>query len=218
VADVRGPDVLLIIEIADTTLRLDPAGWYGEPRVIHPETAIAAEFAPGLRLRLADFSQLIGLAPCGGGGTPSPPALRRARTPLYRPKLFSGPSMRPEFLARRAAMAGGHHSGGHHSGGHHSGDYHHGEMDIAEHKSVFGGFMKVTEWGAVLIAASVAMFTFAFAIGLGWWTGLIVYAVICVLAGLIMKMGGAWWVTTAITVVLLGVGGAITMGLLALAG
>lgn len=107
-------------------------------------------------------------------------------------------------------MAGGHHSSG--------GDYHRGAMDISDQKSVFSAFTRITDWGSVMIAASVALLTFAFAMGLGWWTGVIVYAVICVAAGAILKMGNAWWVTTAITVGCLGVGGAVTMGLMALGG
>jgi hypothetical protein len=107
-------------------------------------------------------------------------------------------------------MAGGDHHGG--------GDYHHGAMEISDHKSTFSGFMKVTEWGSVLTVMCVAGITFAFAMGLGWWTGLIVYVVVGAAAGAILAMGGAWWVTLAISTVLLGVGGALTMGLMALAG
>jgi hypothetical protein len=108
-------------------------------------------------------------------------------------------------------MAGG----GHHHGG---GDHTHGAMDIKDHQSTFSGFMKVAEWGSVLTVMSVAFLVFAFAMNLGWWTGLIVYVIIGAIAGAVMKMGGAWWATLAISTVLLGVGGAITMGLLALAG
>lgn len=110
-------------------------------------------------------------------------------------------------------MAGGDHHGNAHGGG-----YHHGAMDVAEHKAAFSGFLKVTEWSSALIVMCVAGCTFAFAMGLGWWTGLIVYVVIGALAGAVLRMGGAWWVTLAISTVLLGVGGAITMGLMAMAG
>jgi hypothetical protein len=109
-------------------------------------------------------------------------------------------------------------AGGEHHTGAHTSDYHPGEMDISEHKATFSGFMKITEWGSILTIAGVGLLVFAFAMGLGWWTGLIVYAVICVAAGLILKMGPAWWATTAVSVVLLGLGGAITMGLIALGG
>jgi hypothetical protein len=109
-------------------------------------------------------------------------------------------------------------AGGDHSSSHSSGAYHPGEMDISHHKATFSGFLKVAEWGTILTVASVGLLSFAFAMGLGWWTGLIVYAVICGGAGLVMKMGPAWWATTAVTVFLLGVGGAVTMGLIALGG
>lgn len=107
-------------------------------------------------------------------------------------------------------MAGGHNHG--------ASDYHPGEMDISDHKSTFSGFLKVAEWGTVSVIQWVGLATFAFAMGLGWWTGLIVYVVVGAAAGAIMKMGPAWWVTLALTTVALGVGGAITMGLMALGG
>jgi hypothetical protein len=109
-------------------------------------------------------------------------------------------------------------AGGDHSSAHSSHAYHQGAMDITDHKATFSGFLKVAEWGTILTIASVGLLTFAFAMGLGWWTGLIVYAVVCAGAGLALKMGPAWWATTAITVVLLIIGGAITTGLIALGG
>jgi Uma2 family endonuclease len=95
VADVTGAEVLLIIEIADTTLRLDlrKADIYarggvreywlvdverrrvlvhrldgascGEPSVIAAEEIVAATLIPGLKLRIADFARLME-APGGG--------------------------------------------------------------------------------------------------------------------------------------------------------
>jgi hypothetical protein len=94
-------------------------------------------------------------------------------------------------------------------------DHKHGDMDITEHKGTFGGFLKVTEWSSVLIAAFVAMFTFAFAVGLGWWVGLAAFIAIGVLAGLLLNMGPYWWATFLGLTGLLAVGGAITMGIMA---
>lgn len=90
----------------------------------------------------------------------------------------------------------------------------HGEAtDLPAHKAMFAGFLKVTEWFLVLLAMLLAMTVFAFAIGLGWWTGLIAWLVIGAVAGLLLNMGGAWWAVLAVSSVLLAVGGAITMGL-----
>ncbi|MFZ4070236.1 MAG: Uma2 family endonuclease [Caulobacterales bacterium] len=88
-ADVTGADVLLIIAIADTTLRLDlrkadiyarggvreywlvdverrcvrvhrlDGASYGEPAVVAAEETVAAALIPGLKLRIADFARLM---------------------------------------------------------------------------------------------------------------------------------------------------------------
>jgi hypothetical protein len=92
----------------------------------------------------------------------------------------------------------------------HGGEYHRGHMDISEHKQTFSAFLKITEWGTVLIVASVAMFTVAFAMGFGWFPGLIAFVALCAAAGFLMKMGAAWWATTIALTVLMAIGGAVT--------
>jgi Bacterial aa3 type cytochrome c oxidase subunit IV len=86
-------------------------------------------------------------------------------------------------------------------------------MDMPAHRAMFAGFIKTTEWSIVGIAMLLALTVFAFALGLGWWTGLIAWAVIGVAAGALLNMGGVWWAFVAVSTVVLGVGGAITMGL-----
>ncbi len=88
-----------------------------------------------------------------------------------------------------------------------------GRMDLSEHRATFSMFLKVSEWGTILIVAGVALLTVCFAMGLGWFAGLLAFAAITVAAGLIMRMSAAWWATIAATVVLLGIGGAV-VGLL----
>lgn len=107
-------------------------------------------------------------------------------------------------------MAEGHH----HSGGHHT----RGAMDIADHRATFSHFAKISEWGALLIVMTVAFLAFAFAMGLGWWTGLIVFAVIGAIGGAVLKFGTTWWITLGGSVIALGAGGAVVMGMMALAG
>lgn len=92
----------------------------------------------------------------------------------------------------------------------------HGHMDISAHKAMFSGFLKAAEWACVLTAMTLGLTVFAFAMGLGWWTGLIVWVVIGLLAGFLMGMGGAWWAVLVTSTVLLAIGGAVTMGIHAL--
>ena len=94
----------------------------------------------------------------------------------------------------------------------------HGEAtDLPAHRAMFSGFLKVTEWSLVGLAMLLALIVLAFAVGLGWWTGLIAWAVIGLAAGLLLNMGGAWWAVLVVSTVVLGVGGAITMALQAIA-
>lgn len=93
---------------------------------------------------------------------------------------------------------------------------HNGGMDIADQKATFSGFMTVTIWGSSLITMSVAGLVAAFALGGGWFTGVAVYAVLGVLAGLVFRKGGAWWASLAATVVVFLIGGGIVAGVGAL--
>lgn len=88
-----------------------------------------------------------------------------------------------------------------------------GRMDLSEHRATFSMFIKATEWGTILIVAGVALLTVAFAMGLGWFAGLLAFAAVTIGAGLLMRMSVAWWATIAATLVLLGIGGAV-VGLL----
>jgi hypothetical protein len=91
----------------------------------------------------------------------------------------------------------------------HQGEAHHGDMEITDQKSTFHGFLVATVWGCAIVAMSVALLTAAFAIGLGWWVGLLVYTLIGVAVALVFKLRGGWWAFLVTTVVLMGLGGAI---------
>lgn len=92
----------------------------------------------------------------------------------------------------------------------------HGHMDITGQKAMFSGFLKTTEWACVMLAMMLGLTVFAFAMGMGWWTGLIVWLVIGALAGFLMGLGGGWWAFVIGSTVLLAVGGAVTMGIQAI--
>ena len=86
-------------------------------------------------------------------------------------------------------------------------------MDLPAHRAMFTGFMKTAEWSIVGLAMLLGLVVLSFAVGLGWWAGLITWAVIGVAAGLLLNMGGVWWAVVAVSTVLLAIGGAITMSL-----
>jgi len=85
----------------------------------------------------------------------------------------------------------------------------HSDMDISDQKATFSAFLTASLWGATHIAQAVALFTLAFAIGAGWWAGLLAVAVIGIGVGLFFRMTGAWWAVQIAQLVLLGLGGII---------
>ena len=87
------------------------------------------------------------------------------------------------------------------SGAHQSG------MNIDDQRETFSGFLATTIWVCAHIAQYVAMFTAAFAIGMGWWTGIGVFIAIGVVVGLLFRMPGAWWAAQIAQWVLLILGG-----------
>lgn len=89
------------------------------------------------------------------------------------------------------------------------GDHHRGEMDISDQKATFSGFLTISVWGTALTIMLVAMLTVAFAMGGGWFAGLAVWAVIGLVAGMIMKMGLYWWATLIGSTVLMALGGGV---------
>lgn len=94
----------------------------------------------------------------------------------------------------------------------------HGDMDIADQKATYSGFLTASVWGVTLVLQTVALLTFAFAIGLGWWAGFTGVVVIGVGAGLIFKTSPAWWAVQVALFVLLGLGGLIVPALAGMMG
>lgn len=89
------------------------------------------------------------------------------------------------------------------------GEHEHGAMSVTEHQATFNGFLVATVWGCTLVAQYVMLFTLCFAMGLGWWPGLLAFTVIGAVSGFVFKSGGAWWAVLIASVLLLGIGGII---------
>jgi hypothetical protein len=84
-----------------------------------------------------------------------------------------------------------------------------GHMEIREQEGTFHHFLRFTEWGVLLIAMSVALLTVSFAMGYGWFAGLMAFVVIGAAGGAFLKMPGAWWAALIAITVALGLGGLI---------
>ena len=81
--------------------------------------------------------------------------------------------------------------------------------DLPAHEETFHGFLIATVWVCGHIAQAVMLLTLAFAIGVGWFPGLLAYVAIGIGIGLAFRMSGAYWAAQVVQWVLLGIGGVI---------
>lgn len=80
--------------------------------------------------------------------------------------------------------------------------YKRGEMDIRDQKATWEGFIAGSVWGGLALVLMLGHATLALAIGLPWAVSLGLMAVLGVVAGLLMNLGGRWLATVAALVVL----------------
>lgn len=69
----------------------------------------------------------------------------------------------------------------------HGAEYHHGEMDIHEHVQTFDGFVKLTKWGSLYIAALIVLLTLWFCTPAGFLGAAVTAAVLIVLGTLVLS-------------------------------
>ena len=81
--------------------------------------------------------------------------------------------------------------------------------ELAAHEETYHGFLTATVWVCTHIAQAVMLLTLAFAIGAGWFPGLLAYVAIGVGVGLAFRMSGAFWAAQIAEWLLLGLGGLI---------
>ena len=81
--------------------------------------------------------------------------------------------------------------------------------DLPAHQETFHGFLISTVWVCGHIAQAIMLLTLAFAIGAGWFAGLLAYVAIGVGIGLAFRMSGAYWAAQIVQWVLLGIGGVV---------
>jgi hypothetical protein len=89
----------------------------------------------------------------------------------------------------------------------------HGHMEIQDQKDTFHGFLMASVWGCCLVAQTIALLTVGFAIGAGWWSGLVALALIGAVVGFVFRMSGVYWAVQVALWILLGLGGLIVPAL-----
>ncbi len=81
-------------------------------------------------------------------------------------------------------------------------DYKRGEMDIRDQKATWDGFISGSVWGSLALILMLGHAALSLAIGLNWAVSLGLMAVLGVVAGLVMNLGGKWLATLAALIVL----------------
>jgi hypothetical protein len=69
----------------------------------------------------------------------------------------------------------------------HGGDYTRGDMIIEEHEKTYAGFLKMTKWGSLYLAAIVLTATLMFCTPTGWLGSLVVGVVLLVLGTVVLS-------------------------------
>ena len=69
----------------------------------------------------------------------------------------------------------------------HGGDYTHGDMIIEEHEKTYSGFLKMTKWGSLYLAAILLLLVLWFCTSTGFIGAVVAAAVVLVLGTLVLS-------------------------------
>ncbi|WP_416879288.1 aa3-type cytochrome c oxidase subunit IV [Litorimonas sp.] len=86
-----------------------------------------------------------------------------------------------------------------------SSNYNRGEMNVKAQSGTFGGFMGLTKYGGALVALIVLMPTLVFAVGMGWFSALIVSLIVGFVIGVVLKFKAIWYVVLVGTAIFVGI-------------
>jgi hypothetical protein len=90
-----------------------------------------------------------------------------------------------------------------------AGDYVPGEMNIDDQQATYTGFIAASVWGGTLVSLAVLLLTLVFAAGQPFMGSLFGVAFLGVVAGLMFRMGTAWYITLVILTVISLIAGGI---------
>lgn len=69
----------------------------------------------------------------------------------------------------------------------HGGDFHRGDMQIEEQEKTYSGFLKMTKWGSLYLAAIVLFLVLWFCTSAGFLGGLVTLVIVLVLGTLVLS-------------------------------
>ncbi len=70
-----------------------------------------------------------------------------------------------------------------------------GTQNISQHNETYGRIMDVTVWSSGLIGVCVLFFSMIFAAKIAWLPALVISLITAIVAGMVLKRGGAWHAT-----------------------
>ncbi|MBI1339877.1 aa3-type cytochrome c oxidase subunit IV [bacterium] len=68
-------------------------------------------------------------------------------------------------------------------------------MDMEARRGLWRAFGKSIEWSSLILVMTLGYATFTLTMGVNWLPALIGFAGVGIIAGLLLKMGGAWFAT-----------------------
>ncbi|MEZ5946473.1 MAG: aa3-type cytochrome c oxidase subunit IV [Hyphomonas sp.] len=83
-----------------------------------------------------------------------------------------------------------------------AGEYHHGEMDIHDQQATWDGFLKFSVWGSLMLALMLGHAILTIPLGMHWAVSLGIMTLVGVIAGLVMNLGGRWFATVVLLLLL----------------
>lgn len=88
-------------------------------------------------------------------------------------------------------------------------DYERGDMDIAEQRRTFSGFMSATVWSSAWLVMTLLGATLIFAVGVSWPIAIAIAAVVGLIIGFFLNLGAGWIATVVATVIVAGLVGVV---------
>jgi uncharacterized membrane protein len=73
--------------------------------------------------------------------------------------------------------------------------YERGSQDISHHQDTYKLVMDITVWSGGLLGAPILFFSMIFGGGIGWFPALVSTLIAAIIAGMVLKRGGAWHAT-----------------------
>lgn len=90
----------------------------------------------------------------------------------------------------------------HHDDHAHDSDYVHGAMDTSAQSETYQSFLVASQWGCVLVGAMVACMSLIWGADVEWMPAVLGCGALAIGAGVAMKMGSAFTITSVIFTVI----------------